>query len=176
MTDWSIVESVLKYDCGWFIVGYDLVNQPSGDLAKYYWVDRPTNGLGIVALCDGQVAMVEQYRPKLKEMFLECPGGDLKEGESYAEAAARELEEETGLQAGQLEVVTEYYPSATMRYKRGVVVATDLERGEPNPDDDEYINWQFVPASKALELARTPPTTGWTLTTLLEAKERGYLE
>jgi len=35
--------------------------------------------------------------------------------------------------------------------------------------------WEFVPASEALDIARTPPTTGWTLTALLAAKDGGYL-
>lgn len=175
MSEWPVSESVEVYDCGWFSVGYDVIEQPSGEMADYYWIDRPTDGVGIVAIQDGNVAMVEQYRPKLDETFLECPGGSLEADESYQQAAARELREETGLRAGRLDYLTEYYPTATMRYKRGIVVATDLDSGEQDPDDGEYISWQFYPVDEVFEQAQTPPTTGWTLTSLLAARERGYV-
>ena len=83
MSDWPVTETATEYDCGWFTMGYDVVEQPSGGEGKCYWVDRPTHGLGIVAIRNASVAMVEQYRPKLGDTFLECPGGDLQDGESY---------------------------------------------------------------------------------------------
>ncbi|PLX67664.1 MAG: hypothetical protein C0602_09925 [Denitrovibrio sp.] len=43
--------------------------------------------------------MVEQYRPPVKCRVLEWPAGLIEEGEEPAEAAVRELREETGLQA-----------------------------------------------------------------------------
>jgi hypothetical protein len=62
-----------------------------------------------------------------------------------------------------------------MRYERGIVVATDLTKSEPDSDETEFIEWRFVTAREALEQSTEPPTTGWTLTALLAAKEEGYL-
>jgi len=96
MTDWQRLASKTEYDCGWFTAGYDRVVEPSGREADYYWVDKPKDGLGIVAVTDDdRVAMVEQYRPKLEASFVECPGGYVEPGESYVDAAERELKEET---------------------------------------------------------------------------------
>jgi ADP-ribose pyrophosphatase len=53
----------------------------------------------IVAIDDGHVLLVEQYRVPLGRMCLELPAGligDETEGEAVETAAARELEEETG--------------------------------------------------------------------------------
>ena len=176
MTGWQRLASETEYDCDWFTAGYDRVVEPSGPEADYYWVDKPNDGLGIVAVTDDdRVAMVEQYRPKLAESFVECPGGYVEAGESYCEAAARELKEETGLSADNTELLSTYYPSATMRFQRGLVVATGLEAGEADPDEGEYIEWRFMSAEEAIESAKTSPTTGWTLTALLAAREEGYI-
>ena len=85
------------------------------------------------------------------------------------------MKEETGLSADELTLLSTYYPSATMRFQRGLVVATGLTAGEADPDEGEYIEWQFMPVEEAIESAKTSPTTGWTLTALLAAREEGYI-
>jgi ADP-ribose pyrophosphatase len=71
----------------------------------------------ILAVEDGHVLLVEQYRVPLGKNCIELPAGligDDTEGEDPLEAAGRELEEETGYSAARLESLGEYYSSPGM--------------------------------------------------------------
>jgi ADP-ribose pyrophosphatase len=71
----------------------------------------------ILAVEDGHVLLVEQYRVPLGKNCIELPAGligDDTEGEDPLEAAGRELEEETGYRAARLESLGEYYSSPGM--------------------------------------------------------------
>lgn len=71
----------------------------------------------ILAVEDGYVLLVEQYRVPLGKNCIELPAGligDDSEGEDPLDAAGRELEEETGYRASNLENLGEYYSSPGM--------------------------------------------------------------
>ena len=71
----------------------------------------------ILALEDGHVLLVEQYRVPLGANCIELPAGligDHEEGEDTLESAARELEEETGYRAESLEIAGEFFSSPGM--------------------------------------------------------------
>ena len=86
---------------------------------KWEYVSR-TRGIRaavILAVDDGHVLLVEQFRVPLGKPCIELPAGligDETEGEDTLEAAGRELEEETGYRAGRLEDLGEYYSSPGM--------------------------------------------------------------
>lgn len=71
----------------------------------------------IVAIDDGHVILVEQYRVPLGRRCLELPAGlvgDETSGEAVEIAAARELEEETGYRADRIEPIGFFHSSPGM--------------------------------------------------------------
>ena len=84
---------------------------------EYVSRSRGIKAAVILAVEDGHVLLVEQYRVPLGKNCIELPAGligDHGEDEDPLEAAGRELEEETGYRAAKLESLGQYYSSPGM--------------------------------------------------------------
>ncbi|NVD43584.1 NUDIX hydrolase [Qipengyuania atrilutea] len=80
---------------------------------------RGIRAAAIIAIDDGHILLVSQYRMATSCRTLEIPAGligddDGAEGESAVSAAARELEEETGYRADSFEELGYFYSSPGM--------------------------------------------------------------
>ena len=84
---------------------------------EYVSRTRGVTAAVILALDEGHVILVEQYRVPLGAQSLELPAGlvgDQEEGEDIAAAAIRELEEETGYRAERLVHLGRFHASPGM--------------------------------------------------------------
>lgn len=118
----------------------------------------------------GELVMVRQFRHGLEAPTLEFPGGLLDPGESPAEAAARELKEETGFIARSLTALPILHQApALMNNRAYFFVAQGAEAtGEPAPESTEDIRVVLVPRSEAAALvARGELTSGIQVAALL---------
>ncbi|WP_101294076.1 NUDIX hydrolase [Halegenticoccus soli] len=173
--EWPVIESAVEYETGWFTGGYDLVEQPDGRRKKYYWAELAT-AVVVVAVTDGRVLFVEQYRPTIRETQLELPAGIVEAGESYTRAGARELREETGFEASATSLLQDFWCSTgLLRHRRGFVFAEGLEPVERSLDANEFLTPRAVPVEEALAFARSEPTNDATVEGLLLARDEGLL-
>lgn len=99
---------------------------------EYVSRSRGISAAVILAVHDGAVVLVEQFRVPLGLNCIELPAGmigDDTSGEAPELAAARELEEETGFRAGRIEALGEFYSSPGMVSESfHLMRAHDLER------------------------------------------------
>jgi ADP-ribose pyrophosphatase len=170
---WPVLGTETEYENPFFGAGYDRVERPDGTRGDYYWID-PVDGVTVVALDDGEVVLVEEYRPRQRRTFLTVPGGAVDAGEDVRRAARRELREESGYEAETVEYVRSYYPDGWVRHRRHVTVATGLSAGPQELDETEFIAVRTLPVEAAFE-AVLDSGAGWGLGPLLVAREAGHL-
>ncbi len=101
-------------------------------------------------LSDGRIVLVRQYRIAVQQDLLEIPAGRLESGETPAERAACELEEEVGYRAGRLELLSECLPSPGFTDQKDYIyLATDLTKTAQNLEFDERIEVVTMPLDEA---------------------------
>jgi ADP-ribose pyrophosphatase len=102
---------------------------------------------------DGTVALVRQYRHAAGKYLLEIPAGSLEMGEDPLTGAIRELEEEIGVTASNIELITEFYVSpGFLTEKMYVFLATGLTETKQNLEVDELIEIERLTFPQALEM------------------------
>ncbi|RVU54952.1 NUDIX hydrolase [Anaerosphaera multitolerans] len=108
----------------------------------------------IVALMENDdVILIKQYRKAVDKILYEIPAGILEKNESPKECAVRELREETGFIAKDIEYIIEFYPSPGFcTEKIYVFLARGLEKSEKDLDEDEFIDCEIVPFDKVLKM------------------------
>jgi ADP-ribose pyrophosphatase len=121
---------------------------------------------------DPQILLIRQYRYASDGFMYEVPAGRPDQpGEDWEVCARRELEEETGLVAGELTYMTTFFttPGFTDEQIR-LYMATNLTSGTGKLDVDEFIEPVTMTMSAALGMIRDGHITdGKTMITILYA-------
>jgi len=104
---------------------------------------------------DGHVILIRNYRSAVDRWVIELPAGTLEPGEDPIAAAHRELAEETGYRARSMELLTSFFSSPGILDERmHLYLATGLEAGKTDLQDDEQIEPLVLPWEDALAMAR----------------------
>jgi ADP-ribose pyrophosphatase len=125
---YSVTASTEQFRGNVFSVRTDTVRMPDGSTTKRDYL-RHTGAAAVVAIDDdGDVVLVRQYRHPVADVLWELPAGVLDvDGEDHRAAAGRELAEETGLVAGHIEPLIDFYPTPGYSDERiRIFLARDL--------------------------------------------------
>ncbi|MFD0023038.1 NUDIX hydrolase [Streptomyces sp. NPDC058382] len=120
--------------------------QPDGKESDWD-VLQGSRAVALVAFTeDGRGLLARQYRPGPDRILAELPGGIIEPEEDVLTAAARELREETGYEAGSAEIVMQTYLASFATHVRYAVLARDCRKvGEPTPDAEEFVEPVLLP-------------------------------
>jgi 8-oxo-dGTP pyrophosphatase MutT (NUDIX family) len=151
---WATLSSRVVYDNPWISVREDAVVRPDGGPGIYGVVHFKNRAVGVLAVEDGEVYLVGQYRYPLGRYSWEIPEGGCPEGEEPIDAARRELAEETGLRAATWQRLGEAHLSNSVSDELAIwFLATDLTQGEARPEGSEELRVRRVPFAEALRMA-----------------------
>ena len=102
---------------------------------------------------DPQILLIKQYRYAAEDFLYEVPAGRLDPNESPIDCARRELVEETGCTAAQIEPLYTFYTTPGFIDERiHGFIATGLTRGQSRREVDEFMTLETLTLSHALEL------------------------
>lgn len=137
------------------VVNLDIltVELPNGRESIREVVRHPGAAMVVPIAEDGHVIMVRQFRKPVEKVCLEMPAGKLDAGEDPIECAKRELKEETGCTAKNIEYIT--YIDTTPGFsdeKIHIFVATGLEEGDVQPDTDEFVEVRKLKVEDIIKL------------------------
>lgn len=147
MQEWKRLDRKLVYEGS--IINYyrDTVQVPNGNVVEWDFIGHNGAAAVVPVTADGKILMVRQYRNALDRMTLEIPAGGLNgRDEPTMNAAARELEEETGYRSENLTFLISVNTTvAFCNEKIDIYVATGLIPTKQHLDEDEFID--VVPMS-----------------------------
>lgn len=139
-------------------VDTDTVRFPDGSTGELDMIRHPGASAIVPFLSapdgeDPQLLLIKQYRYAAGQYLYEIPAGRLEPNEDPRDCASRELREETGCTAGQLDFLTTIYTTPGFTDERiHLFMATGLEQGDTSHEADEFMTTETMTLSSALRL------------------------
>ena len=137
-----------------FKVRRDTLKTPDGHQTKLEIVEHGGSVVLLPIDSDGNLLFVHQYRHAVGRDLMELPAGTRDGEEPFEECAAREIREETGMEAGRLLKIGGFYlvPGYSTEFM-GVFMATELKENPLQADEDEFLQVEKIPLKQAIEMA-----------------------
>lgn len=150
-----MLESHLGFSGKMIQVHVDTVELPNGRRATREVVEHRPAVVIIPFDEKGDVVLVRQYRYAVRRALLEAPAGGVEPDEDPDECAQRELQEEVGLYAEDLQRVGGFWtaPGVFTEFMH-VYVARELRRSKLPTDFDEALKTERVSVTALERLIR----------------------
>ncbi|USZ67349.1 NUDIX hydrolase [Halorussus salilacus] len=109
---WETLDDEIAYSCPGFDVRREDVRLPDGTETDYDYLDEPPSVVVLPFTPEGEVVVIEEWRQAVRRVNRSLPVGGMEpDDESRAAAARRELREETGHEADEVEFLTSVEPA-----------------------------------------------------------------
>lgn len=133
---------------------HDIVRVPNGNVVTWDFIWNKGAAAVVPVREDGKIIMVKQYRNAIDRNTIEIPAGGLNfPGEPTKDAAARELEEETGFKSKDLEFLISIKTTVAFCNENiDIYVAKNLIPSKQNLDEDEFIKVEAYTVEELCEL------------------------
>ena len=152
----TTVQSQVRFQGRIFDVRVDEVSLPDGRITTREIAAHGASVCVVPVDAQGNVLLVRQYRKPVEDQLLEVPAGGIELGEHPQEAALRELQEEVGFTAGDIQLLSSFWvsPGWCTEYMYAYL-ATELTSAVLAADYDENIEVVPVPLELAEDIIRS---------------------
>ncbi len=108
---WEQLSKEPFFECPYYTFSHDRYRLPDGTVADYYYLDIPGASIAVPLTDQGELVMVRQYRYLMGRTSLEFPAGGMRHPDTDpVETAGKELREEAGLEAANLQEIGCFAP------------------------------------------------------------------
>lgn len=172
----ALISTERRYQGRIISLDMDTVRFPDGSTGTLEMVRHPGASAVVPFLDDPadpdpRILLIRQFRHAANGYIWEIPAGRLDPGETPEQGATRELQEETGMQAGRIEHLLTIYTTPGFTDERiHLFMASVLTAGEHHREVDEFMELVPTRFSAAMALIRSGEIAdGKTLSALLYA-------
>jgi ADP-ribose pyrophosphatase len=165
MSSWERIEPTTRHQIGWLTVISKTFVLPDGRVHSFE-VIAPENSHEVAVIpltVDHKVIIARQFRPGPEKVMEQLPGGGFEpeKDRTMIDAARRELREETGYLAGDLEHIGTNYRSAYSNAKSHYYLATNCQLSSEGTDHDEFeiVEPALITINQLLDNARNARMT-----------------
>ena len=125
-----------------------------GAFEKEYFVIESGHRAGLVAVKNGAVLLVRQYRLLIDALSWEIPGGKVNDGETPEAAAIRECMEESGVLCRDLKPLLKFQPGLdSLHNPTHLFYSNELvSETRTDPDPQEVVEHTWVPLSQCIDM------------------------
>lgn len=159
MTDheWETLDSQIAYSCDGFDIVTETVELPGGDQAAFDYLSESESVVILPFTTAGDVVVIDEWRHAVKRANRGLPAGSMESGEEPDAAVHRELREETGYEAGDIEHLVSVEPANGFSdaYFHYFVATECTDTGRQSLDIDESIDATTVEFDELVEDVRS---------------------
>ena len=155
MPSFKLLKSEILLKGRAFTIRRDYMKTPDNRETKFDIIEHIGSVVIIPVDEDGNLLFVRQYRHASGRDLLELPAGTLDDAKEKPEdCAAREIREETGMAAGNLVKLGDFFlaPGYSTEFMH-VFLASDLSYNPLEADADEFLSVEAIPIAEAIQMA-----------------------